>query len=111
MLSNSKFVRGAWAVAVVAWALLFTGTSLSLDSDFNLEIPLSQSGHSFVGKINKEPRQNHGGHRELVTAATWLHWAPSFHSRSLDLADPERPPVLHLLGSSVIRAPPASASI
>ncbi|HEY3305786.1 MAG TPA: hypothetical protein VGL70_19845 [Candidatus Binatia bacterium] len=106
MLSNSKLVRGTWAVAVIAWALLFTGTSLSLDSDFNLEIPLSQSGHSFVGKINKDPRQNHGGLREMVAAATWLHWAPSFHPHSLELADPERPPALRLLRSSVVRAPP-----
>ncbi|MGH7768685.1 MAG: hypothetical protein ACREQP_14630 [Candidatus Binatia bacterium] len=106
MLSNSKLVRGTWAVALIAWALLFTGTSLYLDSDFNLEIPLSQSGHSFVGKINKDPRQNHGGQRELVAAATSLHWTPSFHPRSLELADPERPPVLRLLRSTVIRAPP-----
>jgi len=102
-------MRGAWAVALIAWALLFAGTSLSLDSDFNLEIPLSQSGHSFVGKITKDPRQNHGGPREVVAAATRLHWAPSFHPRSLELADPLRPPFLHLLRSTVIRAPPIAA--
>jgi len=96
-------------VAVVAWALLFTGASLSLDSDFNLEIPLSQSGHSFVGKINKDPRQNHGGQREPVAAATWLHWAPSLHPRSLEHSDPERSPVLRLLRSSLIRAPPLAS--
>jgi hypothetical protein len=106
MLSNSKLVRGTWAVALIAWALLFTGASLSLDSDFNLEIPLSQSGHSFVGKINKDPRQNHGGQREPAAAATSLHWAPSFQARSLERPDPERPPALRLLRSSVIRAPP-----
>lgn len=106
MVSNSKLVRGTWAVAVVAWALLFTGTSLSLDSDFNLEIPLSQSGHSFVGKISKDPRQNHGGQREPVAAATWQHWTPSFHPRSLEHSAPERPPVLRLRRSPVIRAPP-----
>jgi hypothetical protein len=107
MLSSSKLLGGAWAVAVIAWALLFAGTSLPLDSEFNLEIPLSQSGHSFVGKINKDPRQNNGGHRELAVAATSLHWAPSFHTHSLEIADPERPPVLRLLRSSVIRAPPS----
>jgi hypothetical protein len=106
MLSRPKLVTGAWVVALIAWALLLTGTSLPPDSDFNLEIPLSQSGHSFVGKINKDHRQNHGGHRELVAAATSLHWAPSFHPRSLELADPERAPVLDLLRSTVIRAPP-----
>jgi hypothetical protein len=106
MLSNSKLVRGAWVVALIAWALLGAGTSLPLDSEFNLEIPLSQSGHSFVGKINKDPRQNHGGHRELVAAATSLHWVPAFHARSLELVDPEQPPVFHLIRSTVIRAPP-----
>jgi len=111
MLSNSKFVRGTWAVAVVAWALLFTGTSLSLDSDFNLEIPLSQSGHSFVGKINKDPRQNHGGQREPVAAVTWLHWAPSFRPYFVRIADQQNVPALRLLKSAIIRAPPASASI
>lgn len=106
MPSNSKVMRGSWGVALIAWALLCAGTSLPLDSEFNLEIPLSQSGHSFVGKINKDPRQHHGGHRELVAAATSLHWAPAFHSRFLELADPEQPPVFRLLRSTVIRAPP-----
>jgi hypothetical protein len=110
MLSNSKLVRGTWALSVVAWALLFIVTSLSLDSDFNLEIPLSQSGHSFVGKINKDSRQNHGGLREVVVAATWLHWAPSLLPHSLNSADPQRLPVLHLRRSTLIRAPPSAAA-
>jgi len=109
MLSDRRYIRGTWAVAAIAWMLLFAVASLSMDSDFNLEIPLSQSGHSFVGKIGKDPRQSHGGHREMIAAASWLHWAPSFHSRSQEIADPERPLVPHLLTSTIIRAPPSAA--
>jgi len=94
---------------MVAWGVVFAVFALSFDTDFNLEIPLSQSTQSFVGTLGKDPRQNHGGQRETAAAASWFHWIPSFDSHTIRVADPQRLPVLHLLRSTIIRAPPSAS--
>jgi hypothetical protein len=111
MLPAPKLAAQTWPKRVVFWALVVALAALSLDWDFNLEVPISQASCGFVGKVTKESKENQGGQREVAPAVTWLHWAPSFHTYFVRIADQQNIPALHLLKSATIRAPPASVSI
>jgi hypothetical protein len=111
MLPAPKLAAQTWPKRVVFGALVVALAALSLDWDFNLEVPISQASCGFVGKVTKESKENQGGQREVAPAVTWLHWAPSFRTYFVRIADQQNIPALHLLKSATIRAPPASASI
>jgi hypothetical protein len=111
MLPAPKLAPQTWPKRVVLWALVVALAALSLDWDFNLEVPISQASQGFIGKVTKEAKENQGGQRQVALAATWLHWTPSFHAYFLSAADGQRLPARDLLKSAIIRAPPASASI
>jgi hypothetical protein len=106
-----KFPVQTWPKRFIFWALVVALAALSLDWDFNLEVPISQASCGFVGKVTKESKENQGGQRKIALAVTWLHWTPSFHPFFLSVADEQSLPALDLLKSALIRAPPASASI
>jgi hypothetical protein len=111
MLPAPKLAVQTWPKRVVFWALVGALAALSLDWDFNLEVPISQASCGFVGKVTKESKENQGGQRKVALAATWLQWTPSFHAYFLSVADGQSLPALDLLKSAVIRAPPSPASI
>jgi hypothetical protein len=111
MLPAPKLAAQTWPKRVVFGALVVALAALSLDWDFNLEVPISQASCGFVGKVTKESKENQGGQREVAPAVTWLHGTPSFHAFFLSVADGQSLPALDLLKSALIRAPPASASI
>ncbi|HEY2986310.1 MAG TPA: hypothetical protein VGL11_01195 [Candidatus Binatia bacterium] len=111
MTAVPNLARRNWPLAAVFWGLLIAIACLSLDSDFNLEIPIaqSQSSHSFVGKITKDPRENQGGQRELAPVAALADWAPSLEPYFLTVVEQRGLPALHLLKSAIIRAPPSAS--
>jgi hypothetical protein len=111
MLPAPKLAAQTWPKRVVFLALVVALAALSLDWDFNLEVPISQASCGFVGKVAKESKENQGGQRKVALAATRLHWTPSFHPYFLSVADGQSLPALDLLKSALIRAPPASASV
>jgi hypothetical protein len=106
-----KFPVQTWPKRVVFWALVAALAALSLDWDFNLEVPISQASSGFVGKVTKESKENQGGQRKVALASTRLHWTPSFHAYFLSVAVGQSLPAFDLLKSAIIRAPPASASL
>ena len=111
MLPAPKLAAQTWPKRVVFWALVVALAALSLDWDFNLEIPISQASCGFVGKVTKESKENQGGQRKVALAATWLHWTPSFHPYFVLVIDRQNGPSLALLKSAFIRAPPATAFV
>jgi hypothetical protein len=110
MLPDPKLAAQTWPKRVVFWALVVALAALSLDWDFNLEVPISQASCGFVGKVTKESKENQGGQHKVALASTRLHWTPSFYAYFLSVADGQSLPALALLKSALIRAPPASAS-
>jgi len=111
MLPAPKLTAQTWPKRVVFWALVVALAALSLDWDFNLEVPISQASQGFLGKVTKESKENQGGQREVALAASWLQRTPSFHPYFLSVADGQSLPARDLLKSAIIRAPPASVSI
>jgi hypothetical protein len=93
----ARLILGVLAVAIFA---------LSLQDDWDLEVTLSQPSHSFVAKVTKDSKENPGGDRLAPVAATSLDWAPSFAAYLISAADPRGFPVLYLLRSISVRAPP-----
>ncbi len=104
-----KRCRTTWPHGVVFWALVVVLVALSLDSDFNLEVPISQTSQGF--KVAKESKENQGGQREVALAAAWHPSTPSFQPSFLRVVDQQGAPSPRRLRSAIIRAPPASASI
>lgn len=111
MLPIPRLAGKTWPGRVVFYALAVAIFSLSLQSELDMEIAVSQSSHSFIAKVNKDFRQKPGGQRELASAATLVHWIPSFHPYFLRVVDKQKLPALHLLKSAIIRAPPSAFSV
>jgi hypothetical protein len=95
----ARLILGALAVAI------FT---LSLQDDWDIEITLSQPSHSFVAKVGKDSKENPGGDKPILLAATALVAAPSSAAYIVAVADPHRFPTLVLLRSISVRAPPVA---
>ena len=111
MLPAPKIAVKTWPARAVFYALAIAIFSLSLQDDWDLEIAISQASHSFVGKVSKSSRENHGGHGGAALLAASAPWTPSFYSCGVAVADRENHPQAHLLESAAIRAPPAGISI
>lgn len=111
MVAEPQLPRTTWPLGVIFWTLVVALIGLSLDWDFNLEVPISQSSSGFVGKVTKESKENQGGQRETTLPAVSLHWVPSFQPYFVRILDQQSSPALRLLKSTVIRAPPVSTSI
>jgi hypothetical protein len=112
MVPAPKLFRATWPLGVIFWTLVVALIGLSLDWDFNLEVPISQASSGFVGKVTKESKENEGGQRETTLPVASFHWVPSFHPYFVRIVDQPSGPVLRLLKSAVIiRAPPVSTSI
>lgn len=95
----------------VFYALALTIFSLSLQDDWDLEIFVSQTTHTLVGKVSKEQKENNGGHGEIALAAARASWTPSFDSLRLAIAEPADVPHLLLIRTVAIRAPPVRPSL
>jgi hypothetical protein len=107
MVPASAIARKNYLPPAVFYALVFAIFSLSLQDDWDLEIFVSQTTHSFVGKVSKDSKANHGGQREAGLAAAAVHWTPSFEPHFFLAADAHNLPALFRLDSVSIRAPPS----
>lgn len=111
MFHVPRLAAGQRLARAVFFALAFAIFSLSLQDDWDLEIFVSQTTHSFVGKVSKDSKENHGGQRETGLAAAALNWAPSFEPHFFLVAEAHNLPALFRLNSASIRAPPFPFSV
>jgi hypothetical protein len=107
MISVPSIARKNCLAPAVFYALALAIFSLSLQNDWDLEIFVSQTTHSLVGKVSKDSKENHGGQREAGLAAAAVNWAPAFEPHFFLAADAHNLPVLFLLDCASIRAPPS----
>jgi hypothetical protein len=108
MLLLPKVDRKIWPVRILSYGLLLTIFSLSLHFELDASIASAKVSYSSIAKVRKDFRYDHGARPEVALTTAPVHCTPSFHPYFLSVVDKQNLPALHLLKSTIIRAPPSN---